>query len=540
MTKRAGRFISLLLSLCLLLGLLPTALAAEPELTRAELALMIYEKFLPAAPDGELPTFPDLDGCTPEQQKAIQILAAAGIVAGKETGEFDPEGGVLRFEAVLVLWNALGRPASNAPDAYQDVPAFAAIPVNALYERGILTDGDAVEGAYRPYDAATEADVAAWLSRVDRLTRAEFARLLYEKFRPAALPPEDKPVREEDFPDIGPVEAGEEDPCTDAQRTAIAALYAAYILDGQSDGNFNPKGSVTRAEAVVLMWRAAGRGDATGSPSDIFNNVPANYQPAFDYLVSLGILTESDAVDGDFGLTVLASYEDVTDWLDRLITRAELAEEIAKKFELTPQEGEPAPFIDIKECTAEQQAAINALAQAGIVSGTGPDRFAPNLPVTSASAAIVLCRAASGDYTVRDLELALAYLEAVEILAPDAAELVSALPNNALPPIGLHTWLSSIPDGGLGARQELELSPASEGRMVVQIRPETPLPGDTAVQVLVARYDGGRMTALDMQEVTAEGLYLLTLSDGSGTTYRVFLLDGAESTPLCPAAQASN
>lgn len=76
--------------------------------------------------------------------------------------------------------------------------------------------------------------------------------------------------------------------------------------------------------------------------------------------------------------------------------------------------------------------------------------------------------------------------------------------------------------------------------MVVQIRPETPLPGDTAVQVLVARYDGGRMTALDMQEVTAEGLYLLTLSDGSGTTYRVFLLDGAESTPLCPAAQASN
>ena len=54
MTKRAGRFISLLLSLCLLLGLLPTALAAEPELTRAELALMIYEKFLPAAPDDEL------------------------------------------------------------------------------------------------------------------------------------------------------------------------------------------------------------------------------------------------------------------------------------------------------------------------------------------------------------------------------------------------------------------------------------------------------------------------------------------------------
>lgn len=535
MTKRAGRLISLLLTLCLLSGLLPAALAVEPELTRAELAVMVYEKFLPAAPDGELPTFPDLDGCTPEQQKAIRLLAAAGIVAGKETGEFDPEGVVLRFEAVLVLWNALGRPVSIAPDAYQDVPAFAAIPVNALYERGILTDGDAVEGAFRPYDAATEADVAAWLSRVDRLTRAEFARLLYEKFRPAALPPEDKPVREEDFPDIGPVEAGKEDPCTDAQRTAIAALYAAYILDGQSDGNFNPKGSVTRAEAVVLMWRAAGRGDATGSPSDIFNHVPANYQPAFDYLVSLGILTESDAVGGDFGLDVLVSYEDVTDWFDRLITRAELAERIAGKFELTPPEDTPAPFIDIKECTAEQQAAISALAQAGIVSGTGPDRFAPNAPATCGAAAIVLCRAASGDCTVRDLELALAYLEAKHILTEDMAQ-----PDAAIAEEVLQSWLAAIPESTPGEPQELALDVASDGRMVVQIRPETPLPEETAVQVLVARYDGGQMTALDMREVTAEGLYLLTLPDGSGTTYQVFLLDGAESTPLCPAAQVSN
>src|SRR5699024_276987 len=144
------------------------------------------------------------------------------------------------------------------------------------------------------------------------LTRAEFARLVYEKFRPAALPPEGKPTREENFPDIRPAEEGAEDPCTDAQRTAIAALYAAYILDGQSDRLFNPKGTVTRAEAVVLIWRAAGRGEATGNPSDIFNNVPENYQPAFNYLVSLGVLTEADAVDGEFGLNRLASFEDVT------------------------------------------------------------------------------------------------------------------------------------------------------------------------------------------------------------------------------------
>ena len=61
---------------------------------------------------------------------------------------------------------------------------------------------------------------------------------------------------------------------------------------------------------MVLIWRAAGRGEVTGNPSDIFNNVPTNYQPAFDYLVSLGVLTEADAVDGEFGLNRLASFEE--------------------------------------------------------------------------------------------------------------------------------------------------------------------------------------------------------------------------------------
>lgn len=543
MTKRAGKLLSLLLALCMLLALFPAASAAgEAGITRAELALMIYEKFLPT-PTGEYPDFTDIGTCTDEQRNAIQILAAAGIVNGQQDGTFAPAGTVTRAEAAIIIWRALGQPTAATAAPYTDLEnhAYAVPAINALYERGILTDGDASDGAFRSSDLATEADVSAWLARIT-LTRAEFARLLYEKFRPAALPPDNKPAREENFPDIGPVEEGKTDPCTNEQRTAINALYAAYILDGQSDGLFNPKGTVTRAEAVVLIWRAAGRGEATGNPSDIFNNVPENYQPAFDYLVSLGVLTEADAVDGAFGLNLLASFEDVTRWLSRLLTRAELAEMLDTALDPAPWTGgEVSPFNDIDECTEEQQAAIKALYQAGIIAGTQEGKFAPNAPVTYGAAAIVLCRGASGDSSVKDPELALAYLEVKGIV-----ENTEDIPSGAaIPPETMGGWLDKLPDPedpeAPGESPELTLDVASGDRVVVEIRleQEEGVEPPELIQVLVAQYDNGQMTAVGMQNITEEKLCLLTLPDGSGTTYRVFLLDGGQSSPLCAAAEAS-
>ena len=518
----------------MLLTLLPAALAAEGELTRAELAVLVYGKFQPEPPE-EDPGFTDIGTCTEEQREAINALAGAGILAGRADGTFDPGGSVTRVQAALILWRALGQPAAGSEAPYADVPAYAEIAVNALYGRGILTEADAAEGKFLPDNPAAEETVSAWLARIDLLTRAEFARMVYEKFRPAALPPEGEPAREEDFPDIGPVEAGEKDPCTDAQRAAIAALYAAYILDGESDGRFHPGGAVTRAEAVVVLWRAAGRGDPTGSPSDIFNNVPENYRPAFNYLVSLGVLTGADAADGDFGLDVPASRADVERWLSRLLTRAELAELIAGKFELVPQEGTLSPFIDIGECTADQQAAINALYQAGVLSGVQADRFAPNGPATRGAAAVALCRADSGDKRVNEVELALAYLESREVLSDKEA--ADFQPGLAATGADLKDWLARLteqPEGG-EPPETMEVGAASGDRLVVQVRldsEETP----EVIRILAARYDGGRMTAIDIVETTEEGLYLLALPDGSGTSYRVFLLDGGQSGPLCPAA----
>ena len=53
MSKRFRRAAALLITLCMLLTLLPAVLAAEMGLTRAELAVLVYEKFQPPVPEEE-------------------------------------------------------------------------------------------------------------------------------------------------------------------------------------------------------------------------------------------------------------------------------------------------------------------------------------------------------------------------------------------------------------------------------------------------------------------------------------------------------
>ena len=133
------------------------------------------------------------------------------------------------------------------------------------------------------------------------------------------------------------------------------------------------------------------------------------------------------------------------------------------------------------------------------------------------------------------MELALAYLESREVLSDKEA--ADFQPGLAATGADLKGWLARLteqPEGG-EPPETMEVGAASGDRLVVQVRldsEETP----EVIRILAARYDGGRMTAIDIVETTEEGLYLLALPDGSGTSYRVFLLDGGQSGPLCPAA----
>ena len=78
------------------------------------------------------------------------------------------------------------------------------------------------------------------------------------------------------------------------------------------------------------------------------------------------------------------------------ITRAGLAEKIYTNDSLKMlivDDTTEAGFNDIDNCTEDQKNAINALANAGIISGTSADTFSPSKTVTRAEVAVVLWRA---------------------------------------------------------------------------------------------------------------------------------------------------
>ena len=164
--QRIKRWLSGILSMVLLLGLLPatalasetlsdgTSVTSEEAITRAQLAEMVYEHdrlttSIDLMGDGNsAPNFTDIAGCTPDQKAAITALAKAQIISGTSENEFNPGGLVTRGEAVVVIWRATGsrsnKTAMEKPFT-EGVESWYEAAVNCFYGAGMLSgtgDGD--------------------------------------------------------------------------------------------------------------------------------------------------------------------------------------------------------------------------------------------------------------------------------------------------------------------------------------------------------------------------------------------------------------
>jgi len=161
------RTLTFLLTLIMCIALLPVTALADGNLTRAELAVMVYNKFRPAAV-GEGAEFNDIDSCTPEQQAAIRALAAAGVLSGNSAGTFSPDGLATRGMSAVIIWRTSGVSGAGGEDIFDDIADTPYAPaVNALVSNGVLLSSDAIDGGFKPDDAAAEAVVTLWLSRMD-------------------------------------------------------------------------------------------------------------------------------------------------------------------------------------------------------------------------------------------------------------------------------------------------------------------------------------------------------------------------------------
>ncbi len=167
-------------------------------------------------------------------------------------------------------------------------------------------------------------------------------------------------------------------------RDSIVEAYYMNLVNGFSDGSFRPNQTVTRAQFITMLWRAAGEPEASGSLKFADSSKIAS-----DY---------SDAVLWGVQNGIIAGYDDNTFRPNQNISRAQMATFMYRymknvahyNFDSTLLLG----FSDNGMISASYLDAVKAICSEGIMNGVGGNRFDPNGTANRGMAATVILRMA--------------------------------------------------------------------------------------------------------------------------------------------------
>lgn len=162
------------------------------------------------------------------------------------------------------------------------------------------------------------------------------------------------------------------DTSTHWAQDTVSVFTKLGVIQGYSDGSFQPDASITRAEFATVIAKLFG---LTASTQATLSDVKQHWAAA--------------AINALAGTGIISGYSDGTFKPDQEITRAEIIAIIAKLVELKPAVTN-AGFADIDG--AWNKAQINAAAQMGIISGVAEGRFSPDKVATRAEALTILLR----------------------------------------------------------------------------------------------------------------------------------------------------
>lgn len=172
----------------------------------------------------------------------ISYMASKGVVNGSTDGDgtilFLPNNNMTRTEFAIMLCNYLGIDPSDYESAYipftdaDDIPWWAVNYVKAIYSRGIM------QGQLTDYGVKFDPN-----SNIQRL---EYA-ISIERLLPKGLAK-------------SPITASDADDIPWWAMESMKLSTAQGILNGYPDGTLKPKQSVTRAEAVKILYSVFGAG----------------------------------------------------------------------------------------------------------------------------------------------------------------------------------------------------------------------------------------------------------------------------------------
>ncbi len=165
---------------------------------------------------------------------AVEFLAEYGVTTGSGSGTtYSPLTKMSRGDYILMLCRAFGLNSTQTA-------SFSDVPANSYYAKALATaksfgiaTADA-SGKFRPKEAVTREDAMLFLYRTMKAAN-----------RPAAEAGDTVLAR---FPDNASITA--------SNRSAVAAMVQAGVIQGNDQGKLAPKSTLTRAEMATILYRA--------------------------------------------------------------------------------------------------------------------------------------------------------------------------------------------------------------------------------------------------------------------------------------------
>lgn len=161
-------------------------------------------------------------------------------------------------------------------------------------------------------------------------------------------------------------------------KNAIEFLAEKGVVSGDENNKFNPDNSIKREEFVKMLVCAIDGDVEDGTDSFIDTDKTAWYSKYLAKAKEIGIVSGRD--DGSFGV-------------GENLTRQDMAVMIMKAVQvknMTISNGKNVVFADEQEISDYAKESVNILAAAGLVNGTGDNRFEPKAKTTRAQAAQII------------------------------------------------------------------------------------------------------------------------------------------------------
>ena len=177
------------------------------------------------------------------------------------------------------------------------------------------------------------------------------------------------------------------DPFTDIAESGyykyIVGAANAGIIAGYPDGSYRPNNTVTRAQFITMLYRAAGSPEVKNTALEFADSGTI----AKDYVAAVAWGVENKVISG---------YGDNSFRPNRNISRAQMATFMYRYMKNVVGydfgEAEPCGFDDYAEIAAPYVDAVNAIVSAGVMNGMNAATFAPNGTANRGMAATVMLR----------------------------------------------------------------------------------------------------------------------------------------------------